>query len=495
MAFRKYANARVVHPILHEKEWDKTRVASGSPGFDKNLVKQATEILQEEFNPKNYLLSHATIVASVDTEVMPNTKLGSSFENGKPINRKTASYRVKASSEQYINSNMDCWDRPVLLASYKTFIGAHNFQEHNQNPDFSKGRIIDAVARDIGDSLYIDILVATNRKHKKLIDDILSGKMNTMSMGCKISGSTCTKCGNWAVDETEQCDCVRFAKGNIFFDEEGGKHRIAELCGDISITDPPAGNVFDDGSWVEVPAFKGAVSRGIINIESSKKLAEACRKIFIADPRVIDRTGNRKAASNQTVTAAPGDDLSSMLDDAPGGSEDDAPSDDAPASKDKKPPTPKSPFHDLEEEMIGDIFDRVRKRLKEDINKQKMDDDLPSSDAPNDTIIKQARVLGYKAALRAVVAASKNDVSLLNKVAVVNNEFGVPVQQRVYWTSLKVGSVKKYPDMHSFLKKCAGFMGRPLKLSEAKTLIRLGSLLAASENRRRQAKKDPRRSK
>jgi hypothetical protein len=48
----------------------------------------------------------------------------------------------------------------------------------------SKGKILDAAARDIGDSIYIDILVATHRKHKPLIDAINSGSLQTLSMGC-----------------------------------------------------------------------------------------------------------------------------------------------------------------------------------------------------------------------------------------------------------------------------------------------------------------------
>ena len=63
--------------------------------------------------------------------------------------------------------------------AYPTFVGGHNFQEHVQIEEQSKGRIIDAVARDIGDSLYVDILVATHRKHAALVQDIQAGKMAT----------------------------------------------------------------------------------------------------------------------------------------------------------------------------------------------------------------------------------------------------------------------------------------------------------------------------
>lgn len=143
---------------------------------------------------------------------------------------------------------MDSWDRDVLLKSYRTFIGSHNFVEHVQVEDLSKGRIIDAVARDIGDSVYIDILVATDRKHTDLVKAIESGQMNSMSMGCTVDFTQCTKCGNVAVDETEMCKHIRYEKGNTFFDEKGQQHRVAELCGHKTVDG--GGVTFIEASWV-----------------------------------------------------------------------------------------------------------------------------------------------------------------------------------------------------------------------------------------------------
>jgi hypothetical protein len=156
------------------------------------LVSQATEILGTKFDPKEYLLSHATIVCSVDTDSVPNVKLGSVTEDGVKINRKFSNYYIKPESSKFVNNNGDAWTRPVLLKSYRTFIGAQNYLEHVQVEELSKGRIIDAVARDVGESLYVDILVATHRKHTELIADILSGKMNGMSMGCFVPGTLVT---------------------------------------------------------------------------------------------------------------------------------------------------------------------------------------------------------------------------------------------------------------------------------------------------------------
>ena len=88
--------------------------------------------------------------------------------------------------------NCDSWDRPLLLSTYRTFIGASHFLEHIQLPELSKGFIVDAIARDVGHSVYIDILVATDKKHEQLISDILSGRLNALSMGCFMPGTLVT---------------------------------------------------------------------------------------------------------------------------------------------------------------------------------------------------------------------------------------------------------------------------------------------------------------
>ena len=129
MAFLRTANAIVVKPQTSQQGWSKVRTAANlSPEIpSQNLIAQASEILGTPFDPKRYLLSHVTIVASVDVESGPNIKLGSIVENGQKINRKYLDYRIKASSDPLINSNLDAFGRAVLLKSYKTFVGGENF--------------------------------------------------------------------------------------------------------------------------------------------------------------------------------------------------------------------------------------------------------------------------------------------------------------------------------------------------------------------------------
>lgn len=88
--------------------------------------------------------------------------------------------------------NCDAWERKLLLSSFRTFIGGENYVEHVQIPELSKGKIIDAAARDIGDSIYVDILVATAKKHKPLVTAITNGQLSTLSMGCFLPGTLVT---------------------------------------------------------------------------------------------------------------------------------------------------------------------------------------------------------------------------------------------------------------------------------------------------------------
>lgn len=165
-------------------------------------------------------------------------------------------------------------------------VAVHNC-EHVQIPELSKGKVIDAVLREIpigksasGEELttyYVDILVATDRKHKDLVRKIEAGELDKMSMGCTISFSLCTRCGNKAVDETQACQHVKYEKNNMFFDENGVQRKTAELCGHHS---EPNSVKFCDASWVANPAFIGAVKRNNIypSADVMSKLEVAFKK-------------------------------------------------------------------------------------------------------------------------------------------------------------------------------------------------------------------------
>lgn len=347
-----------------------------------------------------------------------------------------------------------------------------SFVEHVQIEELAKGRIIDAVARDVGPSVYVDILVANELKHKDLIRDIKSGKLNTLSMGCTIDGSTCSYCGNWAADETEMCEHIRFQKSNRFYDETGKQRIIAELCGDESL-DPTGGVTFIEASWVEVPAFKGAVARNIVQLtEGDSRTAREVQRVYSLPVPTARPLGRPVAAS---LLRGAGEEFY----DGEVPAEGEAPAE-APAA------APANPFADLEEDLRNQLVDRVRTRLKDELGRDQLQRQLAPSDAPNDTIVKQAAARPYRAALRTLVATSARPQDLVARIAKLNSEMGIFVPGSVYLTALKVGAVSRAASVTEYLGRCAELLGRKPTKAEAKTLIRLGSLLAAHNKRSKQ---------
>jgi hypothetical protein len=220
-----------------------------------------------------YLLSHCTIMASVQTELEPRDHL------------------IKPECSHLVNNNDDCWSNEVLKLSHETFIGAFNFVEHFQNSKYAKGHILSSVLRKIslGTGVwvyYCDILVATDVSHKTLVDDIRAGKVKYLSMGCVTDLVICSYCGARVNDQGSYCSHLAYQKGQFIPDEDGIFRRIAELCGHKSL--PNGGVKFVEASWVATPAFPGAVKQSIIydgwigpgspytseiNVESEKEAA------------------------------------------------------------------------------------------------------------------------------------------------------------------------------------------------------------------------------
>ena len=184
MAFRKFARASVVKPDINFDGWMRGHKASPQ-------LRNAAKVVLQEFDPKAFMLTHCSIIASVDTE-LSDLPLGKHMVDGYEIERKYSDWQITPETTKYVNNNFDAWEKKLLLACFRTFIGGENYVEHIQIPELSKGKIIDAAARDIGDSIYVDILVATDRKHRPLISAISNGTLQTLSMGCFLPGTPVT---------------------------------------------------------------------------------------------------------------------------------------------------------------------------------------------------------------------------------------------------------------------------------------------------------------
>jgi len=141
-------------------------------------VARDIEVDWKKYNQSDYLFSHCSIVASVQV--------------------KDDGHTIIPACVELVNNNGNAWTNEVLLATFKTFIGGENYLEHLQIESLSKGKILDAVARPVeykdekgrkANIFYIDLLVATDRKHDDLVRKITAGELTTMSMGCFCSGT------------------------------------------------------------------------------------------------------------------------------------------------------------------------------------------------------------------------------------------------------------------------------------------------------------------
>lgn len=262
MAMLKFGHAVLINKVVCPGKWVDKVVPKGRLVVAKDVI--------AKFDPSKWLLSHATIMASVDVE--------------RECEDPRKNFLIKPEYSVFVNNNGDSWERDLLKKASKTFLGADNFCEHVQIPELSKGKIIDVALREVpfckssnGEdltTLYVDILIATNKGHKDLIEKIQSNEYNATSMGCLIQYSICSQCGRIAEDESEACKHVKYFKGNHFYDKNGVKRIVAELCGS---SDNPESCKFIDASWVRKPAFEGAVLNKILpfDVDLSEKLQKA----------------------------------------------------------------------------------------------------------------------------------------------------------------------------------------------------------------------------
>lgn len=463
MAFLKQAKAMVMHPRISHRGWGGVKKTASS-GSNRNLTDQAREILGESLDSDKYLVTHCTIVASVDVDSVPGAKLGNIKVGSKMLDRRYADYHIRPQCSQFVNNNGDSWSRDVLRMAFPTFIGSHNFQEHVQIEEKSKGRIIDAAARDIGDSLYVDILVATNRKHASLIQDIESGKMSTLSMGCTTDFTVCTKCGHYAVDVPQLCDHIKYSKLNTFMDDSGHKRVIAELCGHKDYNDnpdAPGGVRFIEASWVAVPAFPGAVMRNILS--PSEVSMDKVQKVLESPSPQWSSEVISKAARSESYLKR------SFFEDE--GEEGEEPSEGA--------AEPAIPFKDVEDQAYEALKDRVRKRILSEISGKEEEEPAPAM-GPNDNIIKEGKS-SYAKSLDRVVRLASSQSQLMVGIKTTNQKFGLKIPENLYRIASRLGPFQNHQSLQEYTKSCKS-LHPSITSAELRVVVRFGTLLSQWES-------------
>lgn len=172
------------------------------------ITRSTDEKTSVSISAKDFVLSQSTIIASVACE--------------------DESTLIHPATSKFVNSNGDAWSNESCKANYKSFIGAYNYVNHHQDPNYSVGFIADVALRRIpikaSENLhhyYADILIATHRDYDSLVSKLLSNKIQYMSMGCESLSSTCSRCGSLHTEETDSCKCLSKLKGNPILTRKG----------------------------------------------------------------------------------------------------------------------------------------------------------------------------------------------------------------------------------------------------------------------------------
>jgi len=133
----------------------------------------------------------------------------------------------KASTvEPFINQNGDAFSESELLAetvdpqnpsrkiqAYQTFIGRGLFTDHKSGQvENIRGIILDAAYDP--KSKGVDLLIALDKvAYPELARQVTAGYSTDVSMGCQVSHSLCSECGNKAITENDYCTHVKSGKG------------------------------------------------------------------------------------------------------------------------------------------------------------------------------------------------------------------------------------------------------------------------------------------
>lgn len=252
-------NASVAH-ILDNPQKDWRSIVRCSNG-NIRVAYRELDVDWKKFNKEDFLFAHVTILSSCQVQ-----------DNG---------YQIVQPCDELVNANGNAWTNQVIQHAYKTFVGGDVFRNHIQLPAMSKGKILDAVLRPVTHKgkngkqakvFMCDLLTATSRKHQDLIEKIQSGKLSTLSMGVVCSHTQCSICGRIIGEDDKNCQHLERHLGQ-YLQANGQKRKCAQLIGAI---DPNTGQYIPDSchfiqaSWVDQPAFKGAVVNYFIQDQEMK---------------------------------------------------------------------------------------------------------------------------------------------------------------------------------------------------------------------------------
>lgn len=188
-------------------------------------------------------------------------------------------FKVTRNTSKFINSNGVGFPSEVLAKYYRSFIGAHNYKNHEQDPKKSYGVVLDAVLRKVpivsdvtgkatGETnYYVDLLIATNKKvHPDWCKAIEDGVVKFLSMGCMAHTLQCSQCGKKSHSPIENCYHMNMETGLFYIDSTGERRITANLVVDEQTDEKEEPLTFVEISYLTVnPAFPSAIMGYVLN--------------------------------------------------------------------------------------------------------------------------------------------------------------------------------------------------------------------------------------
>lgn len=203
-----------------------------------------------------------------------------------------------------VNQNYDAWPSDELKKSYRTFLGKPCFVNH-RNEDWTKarGRVIAARYIEKGADKYVDVIQEIDAvRFPILAKEIITGGMDSVSMGVEAGFTICSICENRATDIFDMCSHVKFHKGEHMTNHRTGKKELVyEKCYKLGFFE--LSYVFDpadetavvsrviaagrrDAAGTMDPQFSGAGQHQAVDLEGGHKLM-----IFPPDSKVSPLPG------------------------------------------------------------------------------------------------------------------------------------------------------------------------------------------------------------
>ena len=194
-------------------------------------------------------------------------------------------YEIDPRTLKYVNHNHNAWANDTLYRHYPTFIGGHNYYNHQQEARKSMGFIAGASIRkvtlrdarnpDRDFVYYVDLLVATNRVSPYFPDVARradAGELKTWSMGCNSTSLQCNKCGKISEDPKNDCYHLKWELGRRFVSPLGYQTEVVAIVYPYRENGKPGKVEFIEMSLVDNPAFKGSVSGFKINVPEDQDI-------------------------------------------------------------------------------------------------------------------------------------------------------------------------------------------------------------------------------